>query len=71
MTEEQKNAVRENLMNKSVRELITIIIEQQEEVEEAKTIRRRFMQIRTLVLEKDERGPRGRPKKGSEYKINP
>lgn len=63
MTEEQKNAVRENLMNKSVRELITIIIEQQEEVEEAKTIRRRFMQIRTLVLDKEERRRQGRPRK--------
>ena len=63
MTEEQKNAVRENLMNKSVRELITIIIEQQEEVEEAKTIRRRFMQIRNLVLEPEERRRQGRPRK--------
>lgn len=63
MTEEQKNAVRENLMNKSVRELITIIIEQQEEVEEAKTIRRRFLQVRNLVLEPEERRRQGRPRK--------
>ena len=63
MTEEQKNAVRENLMNKSVRELISIILEQQEEVEEAKTIRRRFMQIRNLVLEPEERRRQGRPRK--------
>lgn len=63
MTEEQKNAVRENLMNKSVRELITIIIERQEEVEEAKTIRRRFLQVRNLVLEPEERRRQGRPGK--------
>lgn len=63
MTEEQKNAVRENLMNKSVRELISIIIQQQEEVEEAKSIRRRFMQIRNLVLEPEERRRQGRPRK--------
>lgn len=63
MTEEQKNAVRENLLNKSVRELINIIIEQQEEVEEAKTIRRRFLQVRNLVLEPEERRRQGRPRK--------
>lgn len=63
MTEEQKNALRENLLNRSVGELISIIIEQREEVEEAKTIRRRFMQIRNLVLEPEERRRQGRPRK--------
>lgn len=63
LTEEKKNALVETLMSKSVRELINIIIEQQEEIEEAKQIRRRFKQIVNLCLEPDERAKRGRPKK--------
>lgn len=63
MTDEQRNALRENLLNRSVGELISIIIEQREEVEEAKSIRRRFMQIRNLVLEPEERRRQGRPRK--------
>lgn len=63
MTEEQKNALRENLLNRSVGELISIIIEQREEVEEAKSLRRRFMQIRNLILEPEERRRQGRPRK--------
>lgn len=63
MTEEQKNALRENLLGKSVRELIEIIINSQEEIEEAKQLRRRFMQVRNLLLDPDERKRPGRPPK--------
>lgn len=63
MTPDQKNALRENLLSKSVRELINIIIEQQEEVEEAKQIRRRFMQIKNLLKDPEERSKPGRPSK--------
>lgn len=62
MTEEQKNEIRQVLYNKSVRELIEMIVVMQEEVEEAKKIRRRFMQIRNLVLEPAERSRPGRPR---------
>lgn len=63
MTDEQKNALRENLLGKSVRELIEIIINSQEEVEEAKQLRRRFMQVRNLLLDPDQRKRPGRPPK--------
>ena len=63
MTDEQKNALRENLLGKSVRELIEIIINTQEEIEEAKQLRRRFMQVRNLLLDPDERKRPGRPPK--------
>lgn len=63
MTPEQKDALRENLLGKSVRELIEMLIQAQEEIEEAKQIRRRFMQIRNLLLEPEERRKQGRPKK--------
>lgn len=62
MTEEQKNEIRQVLYNKSVRELIEMIVVMQEEVEDAKKIRRRFMQIRNLVLEPAERSKPGRPR---------
>ena len=62
MTEEQKNEIRQVLYNKSVRELIEMIIVMQDEVEEAKKIRRRFLQIRNLVLEPAERSRPGRPR---------
>lgn len=62
MTEEQKNEIRQVLYNKSVRELIEMIVVMQEEVEEAKKIRRRFLQIRNLVLEPAERSRPGRPR---------
>lgn len=63
MTPEQKNSLREVLYNKSVRELVELIIEMHEEVEESKLLRRRFMQIRNLVLDPEERRKPGRPKK--------
>lgn len=65
LTEDQKQALRENLLGKSVRELIEMLIQAQEEIEEAKQIRRRFMQIRNLLLEPEERRKQGRPKKDS------
>ena len=63
MTDEQKNTLRENLLGKSVRELIEMLIQAQEEVEEAKQIRRRFSQIKNLLLDPDERKRPGRPSK--------
>lgn len=63
MTDAQKDALRENLYNKSVRELVEMLIVAQEEVEEAKQIRRRFMQIQNLLKDPDERRKQGRPKK--------
>ena len=63
MTEDQRNAIRENLYNKSVRELVEMLLNAQEELEEAKQLRRRMMMIRNLVLEPDERRKPGRPKK--------
>ena len=65
MTQEQKNAIRENLYNRSIRELVEIIINQQEELVEAKEIRRTLMQVRNLVTPKDERRKQGRPRKDS------
>ena len=62
LSEEQKHAMREALMSKSVRELINIIIEQQEDIEAARQIRRRFMQIRNLLLDPEERQRPGRPR---------
>lgn len=62
MTPEKKNEIKETLYNKSVRELVEMLIEMQEEVEEAKQIRRRFKQIQNLLLDPDERRRPGRPK---------
>lgn len=63
MTPDQKDALRENLLGKSVRELIEMLIQAQEEIEEAKQIRRCFMQIQNLLKDPDERRKQGRPKK--------
>lgn len=63
MTDAEKNALRESLMGKSVRELIEMLIVAQEEVEEAKQIRRRFKQIVNLCLEPEQRAKPGRPRK--------
>ena len=65
MTEDQKQALRENLLGKSVRELIEMLIVAQEEIEEAKQIRRRFKQILNLCLDTDQRSKPGRPRKDS------
>lgn len=63
LTDAQKDALRETLYNKSVRELVEMLIVAQEELEEAKQIRRRFKQILNLCLEPDERRKQGRPRK--------
>lgn len=63
LSEEQKNALRETLYNKSVRELVEMLIVAQEELEEAKQIRRRFSQIKNLLKDPEERSKPGRPKK--------
>lgn len=62
MTEDQKHALRETLYNKSVRELVEMLIAMQEEVEEAKQIRRRFTQIKNLLKDPEERRRPGRPR---------
>ena len=63
MTPEQRTAIRENLYNKSVKELVEALLDSYDELEEAKKLRRRFLQIRNLVLEPEERKKPGRPKK--------
>lgn len=63
MTPEQRTALRENLYNKSVKELVDALIDSYDELEEAKKLRRRFMQIRNLLLEPEERSKPGRPSK--------
>lgn len=63
MTPEQREALREHLYGKSVRELVEAILDCYDELEEAKQIRRRMMQIRNLVLEPGERRKPGRPSK--------
>lgn len=63
MTPEQEQAVRENLLNKSVKELIDIIVQTYDELEDAKQLRKRMVQIRNLVLSPEERRKPGRPTK--------
>lgn len=63
MTPEQEQAVRLNLLNKSVKELIDIIVSSYDELEEARSLRKRMVQIRNLVLEPEERRKPGRPSK--------
>lgn len=65
LTDAQKDALRENLLGKSVRELIEMLIEAQEEIDEAKQIRRRFVQIKNLLKEPEDRNKPGRPRKDS------
>ena len=62
LSDEQKNALRETLYNKSIRELVEMLIAMQEEVDEAKQIRRRFKQIQNLLKDPEERRKPGRPK---------
>lgn len=62
MTPEQRTALRENLFNKSVNELVETILDCYDELEEAKQIRRRMLQIRNLCLDPDQRRKPGRPK---------
>lgn len=62
LSEEHKNALRETLYNKSIRELVEMLIAMQEEVDEAKQIRRRFKQIQNLLRDPEERRKPGRPK---------
>lgn len=63
LTDAQKDALRENLLGKSVRELIEMLIQAQEDIEEAKQIRRRFAQIQNLLKDPDQRSKPGRPRK--------
>lgn len=63
MTEEQKNALREMLYNKSVKELVDIIIQDQEEIQEAKQFRSIVIKVRNLVTPPEERRKPGRPRK--------
>ena len=63
MTPEQREAIRANLFNKSVNELVETILDCYDELEEAKQIRRRFAQIKNLLKDPEERKKPGRPKK--------
>lgn len=69
MTPEQRAAIRENLFNKSVNELVETILDCYDELEEAKQIRRRMMQIRNLLLDPEERRKPGRPSKKEKQDI--
>ena len=64
MTPEEKQQLTEKLYNMSVSQLINIIIQAQEELQEAKDLRRRLMQIRNLATDPQDRRSVGRPKKG-------
>lgn len=64
MTPEEKKKLTEQLYRKSVGELIDLIINQQEELEESRMLRRRMIQIRNLVLSPEERRSPGRPRRG-------
>lgn len=61
---EQKNALRANLMSKSIYELIEIIVQAQDELTEAKQFRTIVMKVRNLVTPPEERRKPGRPPKG-------
>lgn len=63
MTPEEKNTLREALLGKSVKELIEMLVEAQEELQEAKQIRRRFSQIQNLIKDPQDRKKPGRPPK--------
>lgn len=63
MTEEQRNALREQLYSKPVRELVEIVIQAMEEVQEAKQFRTIVMKVRNLVTPPEERRKPGRPPK--------
>ena len=63
MTDDQKQALRETLLSRPVKELIEIIVEAQEELMEAKNLRRRLKQIENLCKDPEQRNKPGRPKK--------
>ena len=69
MTPEQRKTLRENLLNKSVNELVETILDCYDELEEAKQIRRRMMQIKNLLKEPGERNRPGRPSKKEKQDI--
>lgn len=64
MTPDQRKAKAEILYGKSVRELIEIILVQEEELEEAKKFRSTLIKIRNLLTDPEERRKQGRPKSG-------
>ena len=63
MTEAEKKAYMETLYNKSVRELVEMIVQLQDDMEEYKQIRKRFKQILNLLKDPEDRKKPGRPKK--------
>lgn len=69
MTPEQREAIRTNLFNKSVNELVEALLDSYDELEEAKQIRRRFKQIQNLLLDPDQRRKPGRPSKKEKQDI--
>lgn len=64
MTPDEKNKLIEKLYNLPVSQLVQMIIDAQEEVQESKELKRRMLQIRNIVLDKEERRRPGRPSKG-------
>ena len=69
MTPEQREAIRANLFNKSVNELVETILDCYDQLEEAKRIRRRFAQIKNLLKDPEERNRPGRPSKKEKQDI--
>lgn len=63
MTDAEKQTLRESLLSRPVKELIEIIVEAQEELMEAKGLRRRLKQIENLCKDPEQRNKPGRPKK--------
>ena len=63
MTDVQKQTLRDSLLSRPVKELIEIIVEAQEELMEAKNLRRRLKQIENLCKDPEQRNKPGRPKK--------
>ena len=63
MTDVEKQTLRESLLSRPVKELIEIIVEAQEELMEAKSLRRRLKQIENLCKDPEQRNKPGRPKK--------
>lgn len=64
MSPEERTARTEVLYGKSVRELIEIILSQEEEIQEAKVFRSKLIKIRNILSEPDEKRRQGRPKAG-------
>ena len=63
MTDEYKELLRKSLMDKSINELVDMVIKQQDEILEARAFRKTIMQVRNLVTPPELRKKPGRPPK--------